>query len=147
VGVRRLTRYYAAAVLSLAVLFVVGTPGWTATGQTDQSGSKACGEPQTTLLTPDSDALATSLGNPNNGITIVFRTRGTAYWTTLLSSSNVNVALSNNRGNAIVTFQKGLTVYMTANGAAGFNLFLSGTIVDDGTSYAITGLFLGNFTC
>lgn len=144
---RHLTRYCAAAVLSLAVLFGGGHPGWTATGQNEQPASNTCGAPQTTVLTPNSDALASSLGNPNNALTIAFRVRGVTYWTVLLSSADVDVALSNNRGNAVVTFHNGLAVHLTANGAAGFNLFANGTIVDDGTSYVLTGVFLGTFSC
>lgn len=140
-------RYRAAVVLSLAMLFGVAPRGWAATGQNEQPGSKTCGEPQTTVLTPDSDALAASLGNANSAITVAFRVRGVTYWTVLLSSADVDVALSNNRGNAVVTFHQGLAVRLTANGAAGFNLFASGTIVDDGASYALTGVFLGTFTC
>jgi hypothetical protein len=106
-----------------------------------------CGAPQTTLVTPDSQTVATSLNNPNNQITIVFRTGNVTYWTVMLSTSVVNVVLSSNRGNAVVTFQQGLTVHLTANGSAGFNIFLSGNIVDDGTTYSLTGTYLGTFMC
>lgn len=129
------------------MLFGAQTTGWTATGLTEQPASNSCGAPQTTVLTPNSDALAASLGNPNNAMTIAFRVRGVTYWTVLLSSADIDVALSNNRGNAVVTFHQGLAVHLTANGAAGFNLFASGTIVDDATSYALTGAFLGTFSC
>jgi hypothetical protein len=106
-----------------------------------------CGAAQSTLITPNSQALVTSLQNANNQILIAFSTGGVTYWTVMLSTSVVSVALSSNRGNAIVTFQAGLKVYLVANGAAGFNIFLSGEVIDDGTTYKLTGTYLGTFKC
>lgn len=107
----------------------------------------ACGAPQTTLITPNSQTLATSLENVNNQIMIGFSTAGTTYWTVMLSTSVVSVVLSSKRGNAVVTFQPGLTAYLVANGSAGMNIFLTGDVIDDGTTYSMTGTFLGTFTC
>jgi hypothetical protein len=136
----------AAAAVQQADAGIAPPPG-AAARRADASSSSGCGAAQTTSLTPDSQSLTTSLSNANNQIKIAFSTGGVVYWTVMLSTSAVDVALSSNRGNAVVTFQKGLNAHLTANGSAGFNIFLSGNIVDDGTTYSLVGTYLGTFLC
>lgn len=143
----------------LLILCIV-TMGATAAGEVAQAAdvappsganaakaSSSCGAAQTTMITPNSQTVAVSLSNPNNAIMIVFRTGNVTYWTVMLSTSVIDVVLSSNRGNAVVTFRKGLALHLTANGSVGFNVFMSGDIVDDQTKYSITGAYLGTFTC
>ena len=132
--------------LTIALLSATVVPG-RAADQTGPQPGKSCGEPQTTVLTPDSDAVASSIGNPNDALTIALRIRGITHWTALLSTADVDIALPADQGNAIVTFKTGLGLHLTANGAAGFNVFLTGTIIDDGVTYNLKGAFLGNFSC
>ncbi|MBB4952055.1 hypothetical protein H4S14_000097 [Agrobacterium vitis] len=106
-----------------------------------------CGATQTTQITPNSFTVASSLNNANNALTIAFQTGNVTYWTAQLSTANVNVMLSANRGNAVVTFRRGLSLQLIANGSAGFNIFLTGVVSDDGTEYSLTGAFLGTFYC
>jgi hypothetical protein len=140
-------RYSTVAALSIALLSVSVVPTWAAPDQATPEAAKSCGQPQTTVLTPNSDALVSSVGNANDALTIALRIRGITHWTALLSTANVDIASPADQGNAIVTFKTGLGLHLTANGAAGFNVFLTGTIIDDGVTYDLKGAYLGNFIC
>lgn len=108
----------------------------------------SCGDPQPMQITPNSQTMSSSLANANNAMQISFRTADTSYWTAMVSDANTGVSLGTDRGNAVVTFQKGLTVLLSPRGGSdGFDLFLTGTIVDDSTVYTLTGAFLGHFNC
>lgn len=110
--------------------------------------TNSCGEPQTMQITPNSHTLSSSLSNPNNAIQIAFLTGEATYWTAMVSTANLTVSLANNRGNAVVTFQQGLTIASSPKGEGkGFDLFLTGTIIDDTTVYTLTGAYLGAFRC
>ncbi|HEX3990773.1 MAG TPA: hypothetical protein VHX39_06345 [Acetobacteraceae bacterium] len=141
------TQYSTVTVLTIALLSASVVPAWAAPDQAAPPAAKSCGQPQTTVLTPDSDALVSSVGNANDALTIALRIRGITHWTALLSTANVDIASPADQGNAVVTFKAGLGLHLTANGAAGFNVFLTGTIIDDGVTYDLKGAYLGNFSC
>jgi hypothetical protein len=141
------THYSMVTALTIALLSATVMPGSAAADQTEPQAGKSCGQPQTTILTPNSDALVSSVGNANDALTIALRIRGVTHWTGLLSTANVDVAVPADQGNAIVTYQVGLGLHLTANGAAGFNVFLTGGIIDNGVTYNLKGAYLGNFTC
>lgn len=121
--------------------------GMVATADAATAGA-ACGDPQIMRITPNSQTLSSSLANPNNAIEVAFSTGNVPYWTSMVSTANVTVTLGTSRGNAVVTFQQGLTVTLSPRGGSnGFDLFLSGTITDDSTIYTLTGAYLGTFAC
>lgn len=129
--------------LTITLFSASVVPAWAAPDE----ATKSCGQPQTTVLTPNSDALVSSLGNANDALSVALRIRGITHWTGLLSTADVDVTVPADQGNAIVTFQLGLGLHLTANGAAGFNVFLTGTIFDGGVTYNLKGAYLGNFSC
>jgi|TARA_R110000751_G_scaffold35861_10_gene88076 hypothetical protein len=129
------------------VIFFTLTFASVADAQTTIDNQKSCGEAQTTSITPNSETVTTSQNSINNTIVVAFKTGNATYWTAMLSTAGIDVSLSDNRGNAVVTFQKGLSIHMTANGSAGFTIFLSGKITDDSTEYSLTGAVLGTFLC
>lgn len=97
---------------------------------------------QTTSLTPNSNCTAVGSGDNNNTTTVQFYAppNGIAWWITAVSTAFTTAVLSEDIGNAIVTFKKGLTVRYVPSGAAGaYNVLLSGTIVDGGTVYNYSG--------
>jgi hypothetical protein len=139
--------YSTVAALAIALLSITVISDPAAADPAEPPVGKSCGQPQTTVLTPDSDALVSSVGNANDALTIALRIRGIAHWTALLSTADVDITSPADQGNAIVTFKMGLGLHLTANGAAGFNVFLTGAIIDGGVTYDLKGAYLGNFSC
>jgi hypothetical protein len=74
-----------------------------------------------------------------------WRCAPTAYWTVLLSTANILLKLGADRGNTIVTFQKGLTLRFQALGPQQYQILIDGPILDDGTQYTLTGKVIAVF--
>ena len=143
----RLLRYCIWFSLVAGVGFSTAAGGAEAAKDNTLASDNECGEAQTTILTPNSNAQTSTLHDVNNDIMTSLQTGGTTYWTALLSNSNTEVSLPNNRGDAVVTFQQGLTVKLVAEGSTGTQIFLNGKIIDDLTEYNIVGKLIGVFKC
>ncbi|MEM7481911.1 MAG: hypothetical protein AAF481_12120 [Acidobacteriota bacterium] len=98
-----------------------------------------------TPLTPDSSSECRATGDVNDDTWVYFRAGKTIYWTVLLSSANTQVVNSKDRGNEVVTFKKGLTTDFLSQAGGAYSITATGEIVDDYTSYQITGKQLGSF--
>jgi hypothetical protein len=97
---------------------------------------------QTTALSPNSNCTAVGSGDSNNTTTVQFYAppNGIAWWISAVSTAFTSAVLSDDIGNAIVTFKKGLTVRYLPSGSAGaYNVLLTGTIIDGGTTYNYSG--------
>lgn len=105
----------------------------------------ACRAPQTMALTVNSDAVATASNDINDNTLVALRANGTAYWTVLLSTANILLQLGADRGDTIVTFQKGLTLRFQALGPQQYQILIDGPILDDGTQYTLTGKVIAVF--
>jgi hypothetical protein len=133
------------------ILSLVFIPGFGANDSSEKLavnkiGNSPCAT-QSTLLSPNSISLTSSVQSINNDHWVILQTGGVTYWTALLSNSNVDVILPNDRGNAVVTFRQGLIARLSANGSGGLQIFLSGKITDDLTEYNIVGKLIGSFQC
>lgn len=104
-----------------------------------------CRAPQGMALTANSDAIATASNDLNDNTTVALRANGTAYWTVLLSTGNILLRLDANRGDAIVTFQQGLTLRFQALGPQQYQILIDGPILDGGTQYTLTGKVVAVF--
>jgi len=97
---------------------------------------------QVTQLTPNSNCGAAGTGDANNTTNVAFMSpqNGLTWWTGTVSAAFSQATLAQDQGNAIVTFKKGITLTYQASGTAGaYNVFMSGTIVDNGNAYNFTG--------
>lgn len=108
--------------------------------------SKCNLQPQSTILTPNSNSATTSMQTINKDTLIALQTNDVTYWTALLSTANKTVSLSGNQGNAVVTFMEGITLNYIVTGDQ-YQVMLSGLIVDNDTQYNITGKLIAIFTC
>jgi hypothetical protein len=103
-------------------------------------------QPQSTILTPNSNSVTTSMQTINKDTLIALQTNGVTYWTALLSTANMVVSLSDDQGNAAMTFQQGITLNYMVTGDQ-YQVMLSGPILDNDTQYKITGKLIAIFTC
>ncbi|MBV9773525.1 MAG: hypothetical protein JO040_06220 [Gemmatimonadetes bacterium] len=113
---------------------------------TSAAGIFEAGQSTNTPLTPNSNAVASASGDSNDDTTVAFQYNNiTTYWSPTVSSATTDVSLGANRGNGVVTFVKGLTVSYLAQAAGMYTVVVSGTIVDSGSEYTLTGRSLGSF--
>lgn len=103
------------------------------------------GQATKTQLTPNTYADVSALGDPNQTTNVQLLSNDIAYWVTMVSSSIIKVRLPDDRGNGVVTFEKGLAVKFSALSGGQYNIFLHGRIIDTGTVYKMKGTFLGTF--
>jgi len=105
----------------------------------------ACRAPQTMALTVNSDAIATASNDLNDNTLVALRANGIVYWTVLMSTATILLQLDADRGNTVVTFQKGLTLRFQALGPQQYQILIDGPILDDGTQYTLTGKVMAVF--
>ncbi len=104
------------------------------------------GQSTNTPLTPNSNAVAAASGDTNDNTQISFFYNNIIpYWSPAISSANTTVTNDRDRGNAVVTFKKGLTVEYLPQAQGKYTVIVSGTIVDGGGEYVLTGKSLGTF--
>jgi hypothetical protein len=104
------------------------------------------GQTTNTQLTPNSNATATASGDVNDTTQCSFLYNNLIpYWSPSVGSGNTTATLGMDRGNAVVTFMKGLTVTYIALAGKNYTLTLSGNITDSGTIYQLNKS-LGIFT-
>jgi len=107
------------------------------------------GQPSyTTPLTPHSEAVATAQGGANQTTDVQFLTARPPVncWTAMVSNSTIQVSLSKDRGNSLVTLKAGLTVNFLAQAQGQYTVTANGEIVDEGDIYKLDGTVLGIFT-
>jgi hypothetical protein len=92
---------------------------------------------QTTALTPNSNCVVVGSGDANNTTACAFYSPQNVfpYWQPSVSNSAPTAVNAMDRGNAIVTFTKGLTVTLTQGSGGAYTVFLNGGIIDNGTVY------------
>lgn len=104
------------------------------------------GQTTNTPLTPNSNATASSTGNPNADTNCVFYYNQTiALWAPSVSASFTSTKLAEDVGNAVVTLKAGLTVKYQPLSAGMYSVLVNGDIVDSGSVYTLTGKSLGTF--
>ncbi|MBK9941477.1 MAG: hypothetical protein U0Z44_20015 [Kouleothrix sp.] len=104
------------------------------------------GQSTNTPLTPNSNALANASGDKTDDTQLAFVYNNTiTYWSPSLSSSNTTAVNDRDRGNAVVTFKKGLTVEYLPQAGGSYLVTVTGDIVDSGSTYTVTGKSLGTF--
>lgn len=96
------------------------------------------GNSQTTALTPNSNCVAVGSGDANDTTSIAFYSPQNvfAYWSPSVGISAPKAVNAVDRGNAIVTFTKGLTVVLQQSTGGAYNVTVSGDIIDNGTLYS-----------
>lgn len=107
-----------------------------------KSALSATSANQVTQLTPNSNCIASGTGDANNTTNVAFDSPQNVFtwWTGTVSSSLKTATLGADMGNAIVTFQKGMTLTYQASGTSGaYNVFMNGNILDNGNLYTFTG--------
>src|ERR1700761_437421 len=99
---------------------------------------------QTTALTPNSNCSVSGSGDANNTTTVVFMSpKNGTHWATLSVTQALPAqSLSQDAGNGMVIFKKGLKAEMFAQGDSGYNVLLTGKIQDTGAVYNFTGLII-----
>jgi hypothetical protein len=112
-----------------------------ARAKTASAAGSGTSNSQTTQLTPNSNCVAVGSGDSNNSTAVQFFAppNGIAWWSTSVGAANTSAQLGADQGNAVVTFQKGLTVTYRPLGGGGYNVTLSGNITDGSTVYTYTG--------
>lgn len=103
------------------------------------------GQSATTPLTPNSQAVTSTTGDPSQDTTVKFETQRVPYWTALVSNGNTQVVLEKDVGSSVVTFKRGLTVQFLAQSQGQYIVTATGEIADGGSTYQLTGKFLGCF--
>jgi len=104
------------------------------------------GQTTNTPLTPNSNAKASASGDANDDTQIQFLYNNTiVYWSPSVSSAFTEVTNDRDRGNAVVTFKKGLKVEYLAQAGGMYTVTVTGVIVDSGSPYHLTGKSLGSF--
>lgn len=99
-----------------------------------------------THLTPNTNAICSPTGDANNTTNIAFYYNNSIqYWSASVGIANTTATLASDRGNAVVTFEKGLTVTYTALSDGMYQISVSGTIIDSGSLYTLNGTTLGTF--
>jgi hypothetical protein len=100
----------------------------------------------TTPLTHNSNSVAIASFKDGNTTSIQFQTNGVSYWNPTVSANLVQSTLGSDQGNSQVTFKKGLTVKYLPKSSTSYSVTVTGQIVDNGTSYNLSGLNIGTFT-
>lgn len=104
------------------------------------------GQSTNTPLSPNSNAVAAASGDANDDTQISFLYNNIIpYWSPGISSANTSATNDRDRGNGVVTFKKGLTVEYLSQAQGKYTVIVSGTIVDGGGEYNLTGKSLGTF--
>ncbi|MEM7481910.1 MAG: hypothetical protein AAF481_12115 [Acidobacteriota bacterium] len=104
------------------------------------------GQTVRTILTPNSDSVATASGDVNDTTQLQFQYNNSiTYWAPSVTSSSGPAELGADVGNSVVTFMKGLTVTYNALSGGMYNVLCSGKIKDGNTIYNLTGKSLGTF--
>ncbi|HWS53783.1 MAG TPA: hypothetical protein VN228_06645 [Pyrinomonadaceae bacterium] len=102
------------------------------------SSGLSAGNTQTTALTPNSNCTAVGSGDSNDTTAIAFMSpqNGFAYWSPSVAITAPKAVNATDKGNAIVTFTKGLTVTLQQSSGGVYSVFVSGDIIDNGTLYS-----------
>lgn len=103
---------------------------------------------QSTALTPNSNCSVSGSGDFNNTTTVVFMSpKNGTHWATLtVSQGGPSQSLSQDYGNGIVIFKKGLKAELSAQGDSGYNVLLSGKIQDSGAVYNFSGMIIYTYS-
>ncbi|PWC81952.1 hypothetical protein [Azospirillum sp. TSO5] len=99
----------------------------------------------TTQLTPNSQSVVT-MNATNAQVSFQVLPTDVSYWAPQVSSSFTTASLGKNVGNAVVTFNSGLTVTLSAQAGGGYVVLVSGQITDGDTVYTLTGTVIGQYT-
>ena len=99
----------------------------------------------TTQLTPNSQSVVT-MNATNAQVSFQVLPTDVSYWAPQVSSSFTTATLGKNVGNAVVTFNSGLTVTLSAQAGGGYVVLVSGQITDSDTVYTLTGTAIGQYT-
>ena len=104
------------------------------------------GSSTNTPLVPNGNAVTVPSGNQNDDTQISFMYNNMIpYWAPAVSSSFTTVENDRDRGNAVVTFMKGLTVEYLPLAGGYYTVTVTGKIKDSGSIYTVSGKSLGTF--
>jgi hypothetical protein len=97
------------------------------------------GTTQATPLTPNSNCVAVGGGDSNLTTTVKFMApaNGIAWYTTQVSLGGSTTQSSQTVGNSTVKFEKGLTVQLVQTGGGSYQVFATGTIIDNNAEYKL----------
>lgn len=98
----------------------------------------------TTQLSPNSQSVVT-MTSTSAMVQFQIEPTDTTYWSPTVTTSFVTVSNSADKGNNVVTFNKGLTVTLSAQTNGSYVVLLSGNITD-GDIYQIVGAPIGTYT-
>jgi hypothetical protein len=100
-------------------------------------------KPQVTPLTPNCFTSTVGAGDTNNTTAVQFVTSNFPCFSRTVSDSNPKWVLSEDCDRCpSMVFNKGLTITFVSSGGAAYNVFLFGTIVDNGQEYSFEGMVL-----
>lgn len=99
----------------------------------------------TTQLSPNSQSVVTMTATTAS-IAFQILPKDTSYWAPSVSISFTKVVNSSAKGNNVVTFAEGLAVTLSTQGAGGYNVFVTGNIIDGGDTYPVIGAIVGTYT-
>lgn len=94
-------------------------------------------------LTPFTNVAVTIYSTSAN---MTFNIIYTPYWSTKVTVSTTSAVNTRDMGNGIATFKTGLTVNLKKTSTGGYNLSVSGNIIDNGETYTFTNFPIGSYT-